>query len=190
MEVEKYKYRGYSIKIVIDGMADSPALDGNYDIVMAPRTEAISEGRYNWESLVSEDGEFSDNLKVMLHNREAWPISYGSHGPQSAYRLAADAEGADGFIIFDPEYMKNSGAGGPTLKQMAEQDLESYDDWANGMVYGFNIENQYGTDFDGSDLYGIYGLDYAKREAEMMVDADINYDRPAWHAKSARELHR
>lgn len=191
-DIERYKYRGYIIKIVydLDAGSNSPASWGNYDIVMKPSINVVNEGHYNWESLVDEGGTTSNNLKIMLHNKEAWPIRYSSHGPQCLYELASDTDGADGYIIFSPEYMKNAGSGGPSLKQMAAQDLETYSDWANGSVYGFQIVNQYGTEFDGCDLYGIYGFDYAKREAEMMVDADINYDRPAMHAKSARELHR
>lgn len=48
-------------------------------------------------------------------------------------------------------------------RKVLEGEVETYDDFLSGQVYGFVVEDEEGDELES--LYGIYGLEYAREEA-------------------------
>lgn len=181
MDTEKYK--GYTITIDYDedcGL-DSPASWGNFDIVE------------NSEDFYTESGKLLPSVQAKMRAGKMFLVDKLEHG-NVIYRLASGIRDWDtstnwGWIVFTDEYATNF-SDYEGRRNMAKSDLETYTQWANGEVYGYTIVNQYGEEVEDGSCWGIYGSEYALEEAKMAVDSDIKYDRPAMHAKNARELHR
>jgi hypothetical protein len=182
------QYKGYTINVYPDYNAESPAEWGNYEIVTF-NCDLITDG--NEADYFTESGMILPAIQAKMRAGKLWPFEYRSHGPQSAYRLWPDPttkRGIDGFIIFTDEYAKNFSDYDGRYR-MAQQDLETYTEWANGGCYGFDITNKYGESFDGSNMWGFYGLDDVIEQAHATIDWDIAQDRPQHHAIAASKVH-
>jgi len=61
-------------------------------------------------------------------------------------------------------------------KKVIEGEVNTYDAWISGQVYGYNIKNEKDNNLDG--CWGYYGdIEYMINEAKIVIDNDIKYRR-------------
>ena len=188
METETYK--GYTIAIEHDTDAESPAEWGSYTIVTF-HTGNITDVT-NIEKYAFDSGKLKPWVGAKMRAGKMFAISYSSHGPMSNYGAmygSANLDDIDGFIIFTDEYAKNFSAYEDRYK-MAEQDMETYTQWANGEVYGYDITGIKGYEFEDGSCWGFYGYEDVIDEAKRAIDYHISIDRPNFHTVTAHEVHK
>lgn len=105
----------------------------------------------------------NDNLAIGMRSKlragTAWPVAVRHYsGTDGGYYSVADKEDdCDGFIIFTPDYVK--GVSLEERKRYAKQDLETYQEWANGEIYYVEITTEDGREVDScGGIYGDHGL--------------------------------
>ncbi len=191
-------YKGWTIELTPDPYTDDPSNDGAYKVVTFNCDVITDVTGADYDAYFDEDDRIVPAFRAKLDSGQAFAISYGSHGPQTAYRLwqtipdsGPDADKIDGFIILDDEL-------GPATfadrALWAGDMLTEYEMWANGECYSVSITDPYGDtpdDGDAAGMGGIIGYEYALDYAKQAVDAQIAWGRPlpATKAKHAGELH-
>lgn len=91
--------------------------------------------------------------------------------------------GQVGFIYATKESIEKIGTPRRLVKEVLEQEVETWDQYVSGDVYGVVV-----TDPEGNELescWGFYGFDYAKGEMKGMLDAVV-----AGEAEEGRKIAR
>lgn len=86
--------------------------------------------------------------------------------------------GQVGVIYVSPEKMRKewsvdrlTNAVREKVRRLMESEVETYDQYLQGDVWGFNITDPEGEDMDG--CWGFYGLEYMSQEIASTIDHDI-----------------
>lgn len=83
--------------------------------------------------------------------------------------------GQVGFIYTTPERMKVIGTPTSEVENVLRGELEQWDQYVTGDVYGVVVS---GPDSGVREsCWGFYGLEYAKQEAQEMLDAEIEHEK-------------
>jgi hypothetical protein len=128
---------------------------------------------------------------ALANNPDVVPLSYFEHGlclwtvagelPPGA-NCPFDSVALAGIWLPDAETLESAeNYGGFTrrmfMRKRARQACETYTQWCNGDVYGYEIERVTACDHCGSEkasvvdsLWGCYGLDYCRDEAASAVE--------------------
>jgi hypothetical protein len=112
----------------------------------------------------------NDNLNIGMRSRikhgTAFPVGVRHYSnTDGGFYSLADIEDADGFILFDKEYIK--GESFERRREYAKGDLNTYQEWANGEVYIVSIEDMRGEVIDS--LGGLYGTEGIKQFIEETI---------------------
>jgi hypothetical protein len=194
--IEKYHYRGYVAKIVIDECPLDPMSEKNGDPVgtityrMGARskfgTEAVDQYRFNAIKATIQTGQciglpvFAyQHGSIMLKAAERNPFSCPWDSGQSGFvyctrekaceewGTAADKLAAALASEAGVEWKLSDKARDKALAYMAGE-VETYSKYLNGECYGIVVEDRHGKTVDS--VFGYYGLDdYLRDEAKRMV---------------------
>lgn len=174
---------GWTIEVHLDDNAETPR---DWDNVC---TFVLSHRRYDLPHEADVEGESLDELiqdAVAKHDaRFFFPVWGYDHG---ALHLKAGARtypfddrwdsGCAGIVFItnakvEAEYQESETY--PTADAwalaVAQGEVEVYDQWANGEVYGFEVIDPDGVVVDA--CWGFYEIDYLKAEAEAYLPDDI-----------------
>lgn len=193
--MEEYERNGLTVEIFSDDNPDSPReWDNLGTMVCSHRNYKLGDEEISWGDL---DG-WNDYKQYLIKERGAvivLPLGLYDHSGITMY-VGENHDrwdgGQVGFIYVTKEDMEKEQAVDPTYDlERAEacirSEVETYDQYLTGDVYGYTITNpKNGEDVDS--LWGLYGLDYAKEEANSVADRYV-HPHEAAYAKKASELH-
>lgn len=179
--LETITYKGYDINIHHDEFADDPREWSNLSKLV------LFHNRYNLPNELNIDhNDFIDwfDMEAFIQ-REYNPaimrlVSMYEHGGV-ALRLGAPTcewdSGYIGFMIVTKDHLREAFGIKRITKQYIEKaynimkgELETYDDYLNGNVYGYTID---GDDWEDS-LWGFYG--YNHEESGLLYEAQSTID--------------
>ena len=178
--IETYKHAGLTIEIHADEDVESPREWDNAG-------KLVIYGGGNLQDVneldMTDDYAGWDELdKAVLKSyprAELLPVYRYEHG-NVAYNTTGFSclwdSGRVGFILCEHDTIvkewgktiASKGAREMARKYMASE-VETYSQYANGEVYGYEIKDEHGKDLPGDfsdSCWGMYGLDYCKGEAE------------------------
>lgn len=189
---EQYERNGCTVKIFYDESPESPReWDNVGTMICAHRNYTLGDEQANfsdyhsWEHIKQE---------LLIEERGAviiLPLGLYDHSGITMY--VGDTHdrwdgGQVGFIYCTQEDIDREWNGD---KEKAEaylrSEVETYDQYLRGDVYGFTVEDKNGDDVDS--CWGFYGEEHAKEEANNAAD-NHKPRRDAAFAKNARQLHR
>lgn len=196
-DTNAYKHNGITITIDTDDSPDSPRDWDNLG------TMACKHGRYTLGDS-KHDVDFNDSdswlgIEQQLTNMHAvfLPVyMYDHSGLRFSVHDFNDRwdSGRVGYIYATAEQIRQEyGVKNITAKvrtnvlKVLTGEVETYDQWHAGDVYGFTI-----TDVNGDTLdscWGFYGYDYCKAEAEAQANYYAKQPRITHKPRNARELH-
>lgn len=188
---EKYERNGLEITIHLDFDPESPR---DWDNV---GTMICSHRRYilGDEQFDAEEYEGWDDLKKHLQKDRGakiiLPLALYDHSGITMYIGTGGGwdSGQVGFIYCTQEDIDKGWDGD---KEAAERclraEVETYDQYLTGDVYGFTITNpKTGEELDS--CWGFYGLEYVQEEANSIADNFV-HPHEAAYAKHAGAMHR
>lgn len=124
-------------------------------------------------------------LPLRLYDHSGITMSVGS-GP-SPFDPGGWDSGQVGWIFVGPERAKSEWGDGPDGLAKADKylrgEVETYDQFLTGAVYGFVIKDESGNQVDS--CWGHYGMDYAKEAATEAAKVSI-----AWEAQEVEKIAR
>lgn len=187
MEVDTIEYRGYTIKILQDEYPTNPIVehDGNVEF-------CCWHSRYN----LGNSERFGDQLGSVEECREyakstnsiLYPLNMYEHGGialslgrEYPFNCPWDS-GQIGYILIDRTWLKEFFGKSYFTKSIREKmwdvaknNVELYNDYLSGSVYGYQVEDQEGDDLDS--CFGFYGYEHKKsgllEYAENAIDCHI-----------------
>jgi hypothetical protein len=196
MEVERYEKKGYTIVIETDDDAVDPRKDydhagtmccehGRYDLGdggMRQLYDSLCEDPRYIDLFMHLDDEErepfeDDDYPAMLKRAEAWgytvlPLYLYDHSgitmSCSEFSCPWDS-GQVGIIFMSPQTAHKEGITYP--EKVLKAEVEEYDQFLTGQVYGFRILDEGDDEVDA--CWGIFGEDWVKKEAEMSVTAQL-----------------
>lgn len=95
---------------------------------------------------------------------------YANDGPYTILHVVDDWEDANGWIFATQETADMTGVPAEKYEEALRQDLETWNTYLSGDVYGIVVEDADGREVDS--CWGFYGLDYAREEAASMLDIE------------------
>ena len=139
IDTTKYKVRISEEEYPVDG----PHEWGNFTIVQFKDRDWNSYT--DIEEYCTENGKLLPSVQSKIRAGKIFSFTYNRYSSCDGgyYRYPSNEtnpENIDGFIIFEPEYIK--GTTYEDRKRYAKQDLETYTQWANGEVYNVSIETE------------------------------------------------
>ena len=148
-----------------------------------PDRDARMDNRVEWIRTYLRYGGGSDLHRVIISRLigAGWvilPLYLYDHSgitmSTSAERFrACDSAGWDsgmvGFIYIGPEDIEKEGWDAEAAANYLAGEVETYDQYLTGDIYDYRIETP--LDFNADSLGGIFGLDYARREARAAGEA-------------------
>ena len=194
---EAIQYKGYTIKIEQDCDPLNPRGDDFdtplFTLVAFHRRYNLSDGQHlsDGSKLKSEDFNGWDAMIAHVDKVEGGiivlPVYLYDHSGITIRTTPFSCQwdsGQLGFIYISKKKAREtygwkviSKARVEKLKEYLRSDIETYDDYLTGNVYGYQIVLPDGT--DGDCCSGYYGSDYEKSglmaDAKSAVDADIQY---------------
>lgn len=183
---ETRDYKGYTITITQDTWSESPTTWGTFSISIF---DSGFRGDLNTGKSRDEYYDDNDNLTIGMRSKlragTAFAISVAHYGNSDGgfYTIIDNASEADGFIEFEPDYIK--GVSYDDRRKYAQQDVSIYQQWCNGEVYSYVITDEHGDTIDS--LCGCYGNDVWD-EAQSFIDS-YTPSRDSVYAAKARALH-
>lgn len=191
MNAEEYERKGYTIKIEYDEDAQNPREDFDNAGVMVcfhrrynlgDKHEYDSSDFSGWselEAAIMRDHNAPVILPLYLYDHSG--ITMYTTGNTTYHQHAAWDSGQVGFIYLSRETIKEEWGYTRITKKAREflenylrGEVETYDQFLRGEVYGYMIESPDGDSLDS--CWGFYGIDYCKQEAESMVDWYVKED--------------
>ena len=160
------------LEIVYDQDSESPREWSNLGyFITVDRNKYSPDQNKTLEVLVKNSGEEADSqnthiamIKTGLHlmGEEVlaiYPVTKYEHGGVS-YSLGT-AHGFDnsnnGFYIVTDKTAKELGTPSKSFEKVIKQELEVYNKWCNGEVYGFRLYDSFGDELDS--CYGFYDIE-------------------------------
>ncbi len=165
---EPYKYKGCTITISPDPDPTSPREDDNLGTMICchPRYN-LGDKQVTAEDIRDAVNEFGPDaivLPLFLYDHSGITMNTtGFHCPWDS--------GQVGYICIrrDAINVEFGEIDDEAIEAMLRQEVEVYDSYISGEVYGFEIEYDSDTMEDDA-CWGFYGYDYCKSEAEEEVD--------------------
>lgn len=186
--IETIEYEGgYSVEIYLDGSAENPITewDGNvefccwhrwYDLGNSKRYGNGMESPEDCQEYTKETNSLLYSLYIYEHTGIA--LSLTREYPFNDYWDS----GQVGYVLIDREWLKEHFNKKYFTKKMkakiwevAKSNVELYNDYLSGSVYGYIIKDSDGNDVDS--CWGFYGYDHKKsgllESAESFIDWEI-----------------
>lgn len=180
-EVETINYKNCLIKICYDdNSGNSPRewTNNGYFITVDSRYNSPDKNE-ELQSIIKEGGECcnsqQEHIDYIKKNYSEkilaiYPVVKYEHSGIS-YSLGT-VKGFDysnnGFYIVTEKTAKETGVKPKDFEKVAKQELELYNNWCNGEVYGFIAEDEYGNDI--GSCWGFYSTDDAISDAKGNID--------------------
>lgn len=171
--LESFTYKGHRVDIQIDENPESPREWGNLGTILYIKGSRHALGDkgvdfYDMSDIVNKPGVISLNVYAYIHGGIALSTTPFSDPWDSGQSGVIYVDGADVLKEFGRKRMT------PALRKKVEgvlrSEVEVYGQYVNGEVYGYGIVDEATGETVGS-LWGIYGSDYAKKEAKDEIDA-------------------
>lgn len=189
MESERIKYRGYTIKIMTDEDPQNPrtAWDNLGHMVCFHNRYNLGDEKHDFK----EPEDFKEFLEAYQGKIVALPLFLYDHsGITIRTRSFSDIDpgcwdsGCVGYIYLTyPEIRKEYGwrvvnkARIKKIEEYLRAEVETYDDYLTGSVYGYQIIDPKGNEVDDGSCWGYYGYDHKKSglmdQAEDAVNCEI-----------------
>lgn len=182
--INSIEYKGMTIRICYDGNAESPRKWDNVGTIYSNHRDYNPDG-HKIDEIENEEGEL---VSEELDRRFIWlPIYYYEHGELSVstkrdypYNDRWDS-GLFGIIAVEKERLRKEYGWKAITKERREQilrslegEIETFDSYCRGEVYGFVVEDEEGEEIDDcGGYYGDDGMDYAIFEAKGSVDCEL-----------------
>ena len=190
-EVEKFKVDGLVVKIEYDPEPLNPRKE--YDNLgtmvcfhrrynLGDETDYRAEDYHSWDELREAIEKTEDPVVILplyLHDHSGLTMRTSDFGDRWD-------SGQVGFIFLSrqkakEEYKKLTKKNLKNAEEVLEGEVDTYDQYLSGQVYGFVIEKIIREeDEEGEEeveelesLWGIFGLKYAKEEARMTAESYI-----------------
>jgi hypothetical protein len=182
---EKIEHKGYTIKIIADPEPESPRDWDNLGRMicfhkrhrLGDKTELKSSDFNGWadlaEHLIREHGGVL--LPLFLYDHGGLRVKVGSFQGLLPQGHAEFDSGQIGFIhATRAALLKEYGVKRLTkavlekATKVLEGEVETYDQYLRGDVYGYVIEKD---GEDGDSCWGFYGVEACEQEARSLVDA-------------------
>lgn len=191
MEVEEYTRNGLTVKIQVDEDPLNPRDNDNIGVMIYshPKYELGDEmfdhddyeGWDDFEKYLREERGAVVVLPLNLHDHSGLSMSIGtSRGWDN---------GQVGFIYITKQDMDDYV--GMTIgyaEEILTNEVKEFDQYLRGDIYGYSVVNPKDDELIAS-CWNLYGLEYAKEEANVEADEYV-WPKDAAYAKSARELHK
>jgi len=178
--METIKYKGYTINIIQEEDACNPrkVFEDNYNdmICFHNRYDLGDEHSYTKEELIDmvESGKYI-YLPLYLYDHSG--ITMNTTG----FSCQWDS-GQVGFIIADKEEVKKefgwkklTAERIEKIKSYLKDEVQAYDHYLQGNIYGYSVKNDEGEELDSS--WGYYGYNHEKNglmdDAESFIDSEI-----------------
>ena len=150
---EKYQYKNHVISIWQDDNSDSPReWDNIGHMITCHRRYLLGEETFNVEDYKDWD-DVSEHLKtnkgaiiilpLYLYDHSGISIKIGSF--QGLAQHAEFDSGMVGFIYATENDLKINNISKDDIQKALENEVETYNDYLEGNVYGYTIEKQYDT---------------------------------------------
>lgn len=129
--------------------------------------------QYSFEFMpLTENNYIEIGMRRKLDCGTAFLLDYNEHGgiewylDTSDYSVPWNTAGFGGILIYEG-YTKHLPKTYEERQKLARSILEEYNDWVNGSVYGFCIEDENGDEEDS--CWGYYGWEHMKEELERII---------------------
>lgn len=192
MEVcEQYERNGLDVKIYYDMSPESPReWDNVGTMICGHRSYNLGDEQFN-----SDDYEGWEDLeKHLIEERKAvivLPLGLYDHSGITMYVGNVHDRwdgGQVGFIYCTQEDIDREWSGdAEKAEKYLRAEVETYDQYLRGDVYGFVITNPKNYE-DIDSCWGFYGLDDVKEEANSIADNFV-HPHDAAYAKNVRTVH-
>lgn len=180
-EIKSIEYKGMTIRICYAEDADSPREWDNVGTIYTNHRDYNPDG-HKIDEIENEDGEL---VSEELDRRFIWlPIYYYEHGGLSVstkrdypYNDRWDS-GLFGIIAVEKDKLRKERGWKAITKKRREEilrslegEIEVFDSYCRGEVYGFDVDNEEGEWIDScSGYYGDEGMKDAILEAKDNID--------------------
>lgn len=170
MEIKQYEHKGYTIEIHYDEWGESPREWDNLGTMAC----------YNKRYTLGDDKQYEDAyaLREYLEGGDALylPIYMYDHGGIALSTNSFDClwdSGLLGYIYVSRDKVKAEGLTEEKALAILKGEVDTYDDYVQGKVYGYKVFNDEGEELDS--CWGFIGdMDHCEKEAESVADY---YDR-------------
>ena len=186
--LETIEYRGYSIEIIPDDIGENPIIenDGNVEFCCwHSRYTLGNSDRFGDQSgSVEECQEYAKSTNSILYplfmyEHSGIALSLGREYP---FNCPWDS-GQLGFVLIDRKWLKEFFGKSyftkpirEKMRECAESNVELYNDYLSGSVYGYQVKDREGEDIDS--CWGFYGyeheksglLEYAKNAIDCTIE--------------------
>lgn len=186
---ETFEYKGFTVRIYIDECVDEPTwVWESIDFILCNNDSnyVFGEKGYNIDSYTPwGEGEWDlsgeTDAEVVAEERERWeddhdpgylcyPLHVGeAHGPGTTTFDHSTFDRSNAFLLVPvATNLSEQLADERDIDKLVEQVLETYNQWAQGDVFGFVIEDSDGVEIDS--CWGFYGFENCKESAEWACD--------------------
>ena len=173
--LEKIEYKGYTIEVWLDDMADSPRVGDNLGVIYSNHREYYPDGN-SIDELIDEDGKLALDEKYCLKIYAYIPGGISRSTSREGQFADAWDSGLFGIIAVDKdvaarEFPVDTEAN--TLKCL-ETEVELLDNWYNNECYGYTVTDAYGEELMSVGGYiGDNDYKYMVEDAKDNIDAYI-----------------
>jgi len=181
MEIERFEHNGYVVRIETDDFPTDPRNDDNLGIMTCVHTRHILGDRHHYQT--DDFTGWDDFERHLVHDGAVavMPLYLYEHSgigistriEPTWYHYAWDG-GRIGFIYTTRERIKQVFGWSRLTKERWEKvkcnlldEVETYNQYLNGDVYGYVIEDADGDEVES--LWGLWGYEYAVDQARNAV---------------------
>lgn len=189
--METFDVRGYTVRIVQDGDAESPR-----DWDCNASTFVLSHGRYNLPNEASVSfGDFDSWAEVAEHLREVYNVVgllqvFGYEHGALTISCASFSDSWDsgtlGLVYMTKEQQEETGIATENIEEVLRQEVATYDQYLTGDVWGYVIEDEEGNTIDS--CWGYLGSECAEEEARSQAEWFANERDEAQASEDAMSL--
>ncbi len=187
------EYRGFTINIQYDEDARSPReeFDNLGTLYTGHRNYRPEEDfNKNFDKEEVFDGKFGVFKKSFLKDYIALPVYLYDHSGQSVNTTGFSCKwdsGCFGIIAVSIDDVKKeygwkiiTSSRRKKIESYLNGEIETYDDYLQGNVYGFTIEDEVGNEIDSCwGYYGYDNIDYIEKECKETIDCALKQRRLA-----------
>ena len=182
--INSIEYKGMTIQICYDLNAESPREWDNVGTIYSNHRDYNPDG-HKIDEIENEEGEL---VSEELDRRFIWlPVYYYEHSGLSVstkrdypYNDGWDS-GLFGIIAVEKAMVRNDWGWKAITEERREQilrslegEIEIFDSYCRGEVYGFVVEDEEGEEIDAcGGYYGDDGIEHAILEAKGIVDYEL-----------------
>lgn len=188
--METFSHRGYVVRIMQDEDAESPRDWEN------ATTFVLSHGRYSLpnEANIRFD-EFGSWEEIAEHLRESYNVValaqvFGYEHGALTISCAPYADrwdsGIAGLVYVTKEQQDEAGTPTELLQDLIRGEVETYDMYLRGDVYGYVVEDEAGNTIDS--CWGFFGYEHCEAEAKEQAEWFANERDEAQATEDAMSL--